>query len=344
MAKSTVVGVGAAVALIVGGAVYTVQSGGVGNELNSAANGEVAIVNPANGNLVYERGNTPGGTPIGFEEDAATTIAQLTEEVERAHARIAELEEERDAESSKTDSAGTFFLGANNSPGSDPNQGLTKSLRLAAKDLVTGGVVMLASAGTRIEATGRERYSGLFALLGLPAEVQSQVRDLLVENLSQLAAAGSTRQDLQSGRLDTGPLEGELAQLLTQEELQLWRDYEENIDYYQTMQQYALDLMENAPGLTNESRDVVASYLAEQRMIMDAAGDSNGRVGNWERDLNVLAVTQELLSGTFEDGEQNAFFEDYVTQQQDIVQERLDFASTGGAVEYAPSPRRSDRH
>lgn len=306
MTKSTMVGVGAAVALILGGAVYTLQDEGVPSETTTE---DLTV------------------SDVGTLNEAAATISALTDEVAQSQVRIAELE--ATLASVQADS-----LRTGSGEGRDAETSATEGDSGEDKSgiKVTGKLNFAIDPGTQMETAGKSRYNALFALLGLPANVQADVRQVLIENLGDLAIAGTSRRALQSGKLEQGVLEDSLASLLTKEELDLWKDYENNIEYYQRAHRYSLGLMEDAPGLTAENRDVISSALAEERLAWVGSGTSTGITGNWQRDFEVLGNTHLQLAGTFEDEEQGALFSDYVTQQQSILQERLDLVSDGKPV------------
>jgi len=324
MAKSTVAGVGAAIALVIGGAVYTVQTG------NTDGESEPVVLNSVTDDAsagLSDTGTRPFGT---LKEDAAMTVASLTAEVTRSHERIAELEARLEAETRADSHASAFDDGAAESPGKGRDSAQVEEQKGTTKKLVS--VIMHGSPTAQIDATGRDRYNSLFALLRLPAEVQAQVRDVLVDNLAQQAAEGTPRRTLRSGSFDPSPLEGVLAELLTAEELQLWREYERSPAYYQSLQRNNLYLMENAPGLTEESRALVASILAEERSASDESRAIGDVASIWESEFNIYEYTRARLSGTFESEEQNAFFENFIAQEQDILQERMDSVSVGSQV------------
>ena len=61
---------------------------------------------------------------------------------------------------------------------------------------------------------------------------------------------------------------------------------------------------------------------------------STGFLENWERDIDVLERAREALSGAFQESEQTALLDDYIAQEQEIIQERLDSAEAGHPVAF----------
>jgi RNA polymerase sigma factor (sigma-70 family) len=295
MTKSTIAGLGAAAAIFVGSAtLYTIEHEPVA-EKNTT---ELVTANLA----AISRSN----------EISALEFASMAEEVDRYRKRVAELEAKLVLETpaakleEKTDQVSLSTMG---------------SVRMFEN-----------KPEIPIEQTSQSRYNALFALLGLSADEQAQVRELFVNNLAELAADGITRNTLTSGTLDSTRLEKELSQWLSGEEMDLWRDYEEAPGYYHAQQGYNDELAKYAPGLTADSRMLIAKVLTEERMAFGEIEFQLGTRDNWERESEILDYAHERLVGAFEDREQRAFFNNYVVQQKNILQEQMDSAADGGGI------------
>jgi len=128
-------------------------------------------------------------------------------------------------------------------------------------------------------------YARLFAELNLPADVENQVRDLLVKRASEargavLAAMAEgetpakkvTEQDDEAKKR----LREALGRILNAEELAAWESYEEYADHY--LYQNLLDgqLSMLAPGLSADNRQVTKDVFAEELVLhLDAFGESD---------------------------------------------------------------------
>ena len=312
MTKATIASVSAAVAIVCAGVVYTANL----SENSPSENLDVAT------NTTAESGSIAESRQSESAADLAALTARLSQELTQANARVAKLEEALEQERTARQSIARLPSGSFNIDVDDISKAAKKSLSRLYDPSYHVAKKMQYS---------RNRYRGLFSLMRLPAEVRSTVRELLTENIGRLAADGARRDALVSGVFDTATLEAELAQLLTEEELDLWRDYENDPEFFQTRQDTIVNLLANVPGLNEANRNLVADIVAEEWFNHgDTAGELDAR---WERELATIESARQRVLELSEDAEQFALYDAYVEDQQALIQSQLDrYAQTGEFV------------
>ena len=130
-----------------------------------------------------------------------------------------------------------------------------------------------------------------------------------------------------------------LAPLLTPEEMEIWESFESDPAYYQAERRYASQLTDFLPGLSSENRAVAASVLAEEYLAATGASDNNPDQNvltrSWLRTIETLERARPRVAETFPDDEQFALFDDFVAQQQALIQAQIDRYDESGTFFFA---------
>lgn len=124
------------------------------------------------------------------------------------------------------------------------------------------------------------QYAQFFQDLGLPPETESQVKEILIRNLSEQMIAGmkalqeqpkpeAMAQMRQSADLK---LRQELATVLNPQEMASWDEYQTTLPERMLRQTYDMQLSQFAPGLSPEAHDLARDVLVEE-MLSTAAGN-----------------------------------------------------------------------
>ncbi len=246
VAKSTALGmvIGAAAALLIAGAAFTIHTRDAENE-----SGRAEIVDTAKDAGVALR--------AGPDEALETAVASLTADLARAKQRIAELE---DALAEATASLlQASQAGGGKPPAKDPPQ--TKPLGRDTK-------------------AGPKDYGALFEEWDLAPETEATARELLNDAMAQRKA--EKERALKSGDLParevarrsgeiTAQLRADLSGLLPGNALASWEDYEAHRDWFEGVRTFDAKLAAISPGLTEENRLIASEVIVEERLLVQDA-------------------------------------------------------------------------
>lgn len=285
MTKSTIVGAGVAIAVIIAGATYTINKRGVvGNDTSpDIIATETARIDELQANAVASAREL---------ETAELKIASLTNGMTQKDQRIATLEAELAANAAVVEN----------------------TIPEESEEEKEGPTI------AEIQSSMRQghRYRALLAFLKLSPEVQGEVRAILVDELVRQAGEGVPFEMLRKGAMDTTTLTDALSEHLTEEQMEMWADYEANPEYYQMTHNITRELLDEIPELSNDNRFLAASVISDEWL---AAGDdvqSKDPMTRLSAQRAMLQAAWERLDGVFEDDEQNAFFQVWIETQLGI--------------------------
>ena len=159
------------------------------------------------------------------------------------------------------------------------------------------------------------QYGSLLRDLALPSEVRDDVTEILAASMTggrQGAAAIASDGD-ESARGDTPntakanaiqALRDQLSDVLTDEELELWEDFEANKEQRILEQQFDMSLGMFAPDLTAENQMLVRDVLVEETMLMQVArseGEDFDMKAEMAAQLSVYDNARQRLSPMMDD-------------------------------------------
>ncbi len=186
----------------------------------------------------------------------------------------------------------------------------------------------------QILRTANERYAALFGMLQLPGDVRGHVRSALAAHVRELVISGAISfTDLYDGVIDTQQLRETLGTLLTPDEMATWETFENDVPYFQSQQKYATEMTQAIPGLTVDNRGLAAAVLAEEQLFGKEMVDENAESSRVERltqEFQALERARMRIAQAYIDAEQFALVNDYVQQQQALIQAQLEQGEGSG--------------
>ena len=177
-------------------------------------------------------------------------------------------------------------------------------------------------------------YSGLFDELGLDAETEAAVRDILMQHMTRATKeslgilSGDTKpQDLKALSKEWDKeLHANLAKVLTADEMAVYDAYQEELPVRMLEQQYDMQLSMFAPGLSEETHDLVKEVLVEE--MVDLQPEIDG-----VPDADALQHLSETMDLAFERAlerlDPSLSDEDY-TAVQGFMDQQRQFMSMAG--------------
>jgi len=221
-------------------------------------------------------------------EAAESRVAKLTDEVTVATAKTKEFEDRVGNLERRSLEAAVNAAGARQSSAADT--AATNASEQAEDKAAAPFAAMFSGekgeemAKMSAEMTVNMQYAQFFQDLGLPAESESQVKEILTRNLSEQMIAGikalqehakpeAMAQMRQSADLK---LRQELASVLNPEEMASWDEYQATLPERMLRQTYDMQLTQFAPGLSPEAHDLACDVLVDEMMSTAAANQTTG--------------------------------------------------------------------
>lgn len=177
-------------------------------------------------------------------------------------------------------------------------------------------------------------FGDFFDELSLPADTESQVRDILAAHMSEQISKGM--EAMQSG-LDKEKLEQmkedaeerlreELSRVLNREEMAVYDEYADTMDERMLAQNYDMQLNMYASGMTQENRTLVRDVLVDEMLAIGEERDQDMGMGMgmgmdgdiqaaFNMQLEAFERARETLAGELDD-EQLAYFDRFVAAQE----------------------------
>jgi len=175
-------------------------------------------------------------------------------------------------------------------------------------------------------------FGDFFDELNLPADTESQVRDILAAHMSEQISKGMEamqdgfdKEKLEQMEQDAeARLREELSRVLNREEMAVYDEYADTMDERMLAQNYDMQLNLYAPGMTQENRTLVRDVLVDEMLAVGEERDQgvgmgmgmDGDIqGAFNMQLEAFARARETLAGELDD-EQLAYFDRFVEAQE----------------------------
>lgn len=222
-------------------------------------------------------------------EEAQEEVAQLRRESARLRAEVERLEAgtARSADSQATETVGRV---AETAAEVRTPEDEAENDPAAAFARMFGGEKGEEMAQFSARAAVEMQYVDFFAELGLPAEVEERAREIIVENMTALIrkGLGAAKGDGLGGLQQTeeeilGELRTSLAEVLNEEELAFWDEYEKTKEERVLKKSFGMQL--GMFGMTPQGRELATDVLVEEfiaakdRIQQDAAAANDRRAG-----------------------------------------------------------------
>jgi len=188
----------------------------------------------------------------------------------------------------------------------------------------------LAEYGARVSVD--MQYGDFFGELELEAEIEQEVRDIIIAHLTEQMTKGFEKAaNREDGRFDptamedmdgegTEALRAELADVLSPSQLSVWDEYEATNEERMLTKQYDMQLGMLAPGLTPENRELATDILVDEMLVAKEAREQNpdpepgGIQATFDRKRQATANARDRLTQYLDDS-QMKHFDRYIEQQ-----------------------------
>ncbi|MFP4501239.1 MAG: hypothetical protein ACLFTT_09605 [Candidatus Hydrogenedentota bacterium] len=263
--------------------------------------------------------------------------AGMASKLDKAKARIAELEEElgalREARERSGDSVDPGILLKGVLAGAE-DEALEQSNGGGNQASATGGLFQGIPQDRAIEAGSKMQvnmfYRDLFHALGLEPARKAEVRTILADYMSAQARAGEAvyggtgDMDSYSARMQGAEeaMRDQLAQVLTAEELAYFEQYEAEMPARQMAMGMEMQIDMMAPDLTQENRQLVVDLMVEEMTAPEASQPDNGAVPMPEAALAQQSAAYERIlaqAAQYMEPDQFAIVEEFVHQQEELA-------------------------
>ena len=257
-------------------------------------------------------------------EEAQGEVAQLRREAVRLRAQVERLEADaaRSADSQVTETAGRV---AETAAEVENPEDKAENSPAAAFARMFGGEKGEEMAQFSARAAVEMQYVDFFAELGLPAEVEERAREIIIENMTALirkglgaAKEGGLGGPQQTGEEMLAELRTSLAEVLNEEELAFWDEYEKTKEERVLKKSFGMQL--GMFGMTPEGRELATDVLVEEfiaakdRIQQDAAAANDARAGI-DMQLESLDNARERLAEELPE-QQLAHFDRFIEHQR----------------------------
>ena len=267
---------------------------------------------------------TASGVRLARLEEAQEEVTQLHRETARLRAKVARLEADaaRSADARVVGTAGR--VGETAAEAEKPKEDAENNPAAAFARMFGGekGEEMAQfSARTAVEM----QYVDFFTALGLPAEIEERAREIITDHMTALirkgfgaAKEGGLGGPQQTGDEIAAELRAGLAEVLNEEELAFWDEYEKTKEERVLKKSFGMQL--GMFGMSPESRELATGVLVEEfiaakdRILQGAAAANTPRAGI-DMQLESLDRARERLAEELPE-QQLAHFDRFVEQQR----------------------------
>lgn len=180
-------------------------------------------------------------------------------------------------------------------------------------------------------------YGDLFTELGLPADIEEKVRDILSSNIAGQMSEGMKGLNDGVSPAELKKMEDEaeanmrtdLSAILNEEEMAIFDEYQATVDERMLGQGLDMQLGMFASGLTGENRALVRDVMVDEFLALDT-GMRDGSV-SFDAESGPMGIQQQALAKARErlaqelDEEQLAHVDRYIQQMQQMAEMAMQF-------------------